>query len=167
MRCPRGVRCRCASLRAAARGGRAGAAARGRLAGFPSPLRVFPFGCPVPPLVPVVGRFRGPRAGFALAPVAGRTCCPRCGAGCAALAVRECRRRGMAPAGPCPSAALPAFLLSAERSISRGRSAWALGRGGARKVPGGARRGWAAGARRGCASRSAAGGASAGKPSRC
>lgn len=59
-------------------------------------------------------------AGCAPAPVAGRTCCPRCGAGCAAPggAVRECRRRGMAPAGPCPSAALPAFLSSAERSIS-------------------------------------------------
>lgn len=169
MRCPRGSAAhRSAPLRG--EGGRegwgGGAAARGHIfASFHSPLRVFPFGCPAPPLVLAAGRFGGARAGFAPAPVAGRTYCPRCGAGCAASggAVRECRRQGIAPVGPCPSAALPSFLLSAERSIPRGRSACALGRGGARKVPGGARRGrlrGRGGAALRCASRSAAGGAS-------
>lgn len=134
MRCPRG-RAAAAHRSAPCAGGRAGAAARGHLfASFCSRPRIFLFGCPVPPLVPAVGRFGGPRADFP--PLRWRGGLAARGGGCAAPggAVRECRRQGTAPAGPCPSAALPASLPSAERSISRGRSAGALGRGAPAKL---------------------------------
>lgn len=147
---------RSAPLRGEGRLGRRGCGAGVSLHLFPFPSPRFSFWQSRAPLVPAASRFGGHRAGFSPASVAGRTCCPRCGAGCAAPggAVRECRRRDMAPAGPCPSAALLAFLPSAERSISRGRSAWALI--GVRKVTRGARRGWDAGARRGRAAQAGA-----------
>lgn len=147
MRCPgrpRGAPCRCAPLRAAARGG------RGKPADLQRGVASFPFSfppsallllavwgvpsCPLPAIQPsppwVISGCS--RAGLGPSPAAERTCRPRCGLRGAGRCGAECRRRVRLLREPVPQPPFSPLSPSAECSISRERSARVperLGRG--------------------------------------